>query len=104
LPLNLPATGEYIRFVAVRSGPAAFQQAALGELPPNYDDTIKPAWAEPQTFDRDDSYDPSWLRYGEVDIHGEPLVNNWRDKESNDGQKRPQWCGKPRADLRRSRR
>ena len=44
-----------------------------GELPSDYDDSIKPDWAEPQIFDRHPDYDPSLLRYDEVDIYGNPL-------------------------------
>lgn len=43
-----------------------------GELPADFDATIKPQWATPQRFDRSESYDPSWLRYARVDIYGEP--------------------------------
>lgn len=44
-----------------------------GELPSDYDSTIKPVWGEPQSFDRHPDYDPSLLRYDEVDIYGNPL-------------------------------
>jgi len=44
-----------------------------GELPADYDQTIKPQWAAPQGFDRRADYDGSWLRYDRVDIYGEPL-------------------------------
>jgi hypothetical protein len=44
-----------------------------GELPSDFDSLIKPAWAVPQGFDRDASYDASWVRYGEVDIFGNKL-------------------------------
>ena len=43
-----------------------------GELPADYDLDVKPAWALPLSFDRDAGYDPSWLRYDEFDIYGEP--------------------------------
>ncbi len=43
-----------------------------GELPSDFDQTIKPEWAAPQSFDRRADYDPSWLRYDKVDIYGEP--------------------------------
>lgn len=43
-----------------------------GELPSDFDDSIRPEWSAPQRFDRDPAYDASWLRYGEVDIYGEP--------------------------------
>ncbi len=44
-----------------------------GELPSDFDAGVKPEWATPQRFDRDPGYDPSWLRYDEVDIYGELL-------------------------------
>ena len=44
-----------------------------GDLPADYDPDVKADWAIPQGFDRDPGYDPSWLRYDEVDIYGEPL-------------------------------
>ena len=44
-----------------------------GDLPADYDLDVKPDWSTPQGFDRDPGYDPSWLRYDEVDIYGEPL-------------------------------
>lgn len=44
-----------------------------GELPSDYDDTIPSKWGDPQTFDRHPDYDPSLLRYDEVDIYGNPL-------------------------------
>lgn len=44
-----------------------------GDLPADYDLDVKADWAVPQEFDRDPDYDPSWLRYDEVDIYGEPL-------------------------------
>ena len=43
-----------------------------GELPMDFDSTLKPEWASAQGFDRSESYDPSWLRYAKVDIYGEP--------------------------------
>jgi hypothetical protein len=43
-----------------------------GDLPGDYDDSIKPEWATPNQFDRPDGYDKSWLRYDEVDIFGDP--------------------------------
>ena len=43
-----------------------------GELPADFDDSVKDAWSSPQGFDRDAQYDASWLRYSEVDIYGEP--------------------------------
>ena len=43
-----------------------------GELPSDYDTTIKAAWATPQKFDRDSGYDPSWLLYDRFDMYGEP--------------------------------
>lgn len=44
-----------------------------GDLPADYDLDVKPDWAVPRAFDRDPDYDPSWLRYDEVDIYGDPL-------------------------------
>lgn len=44
-----------------------------GDLPADYDFDVKPDWGIPQAFDRHPDYDPSWLRYDEVDIYGEPL-------------------------------
>ena len=43
-----------------------------GELPADFDETIKSEWATPQGFDRTTDYDPSWVRYDHVDIYGEP--------------------------------
>lgn len=43
-----------------------------GELPADFDDSLKDAWSTPQSFDRDTHYDASWLRYDEVDIYGDP--------------------------------
>ena len=42
-----------------------------GELPADFDKNTEP-WATPQQFDRRPDYDPSWLRYDEVDIYGAP--------------------------------
>ena len=44
-----------------------------GELPSDYDSTIKPKWGERQMFDRHPEYDAKLLRYDEVDIYGNPL-------------------------------
>ena len=44
-----------------------------GEHPKDYDSSIKPAWAQTLSFDRHPDYDPSWLRYDEFDIYGNPL-------------------------------
>lgn len=44
-----------------------------GELPSDFDPSVKAVWATPQGFDRRPDYDPSWLRYDRVDIYGEPL-------------------------------
>ena len=44
-----------------------------GELPSDYDNTIPAKWREPQLFDRHPDYDPSLLRFDEVDIYGNPL-------------------------------
>ena len=43
-----------------------------GELPADFDDTIKNEWATAQQFDRSPDYDPSWLKYDEFDIYGAP--------------------------------
>ena len=43
-----------------------------GELPADFDDSLKEAWSTPQGFDRNADYDTSWLRYDEVDIYGKP--------------------------------
>ncbi len=43
-----------------------------GELPADYELDVRPQWSDPQRFDRDPNYDPSWLCYDEVDIYGEP--------------------------------
>lgn len=43
-----------------------------GEHPMDYDETLKPEWSQKLAFDRHPDYDPSWLRYGEVDIYGIP--------------------------------
>ena len=45
-----------------------------GELPLDYDTTLKPDWSEPQSFDRHPEYDPTLLRYDEVDIYGSSSV------------------------------
>ncbi len=44
-----------------------------GELPSDFDQAIKPQWATPQGFDRSADYDPTWVRYDRVDIHGDSL-------------------------------
>jgi len=44
-----------------------------GELPSDYDESVRPEWAKAQRFDRVPGYDASWVRYDEVDIYGEPL-------------------------------
>ncbi|MCY3811419.1 MAG: hypothetical protein OXH15_06465 [Gammaproteobacteria bacterium] len=41
-----------------------------GELPADFDESIRDEWATPQHFDRRPDYDPSWLNYDEVDIYG----------------------------------
>lgn len=43
-----------------------------GELPSDFDKSIKPEWATPQGFDRHPDYDPSWILYDQVDIYGKP--------------------------------
>ncbi|MEM7080830.1 MAG: hypothetical protein AAF513_19600 [Pseudomonadota bacterium] len=42
-----------------------------GELPADFDDTIRSAWAAPVSFDRPEDYE-SWVRYDRVDIYGNP--------------------------------
>ena len=49
------------------------RKRSSGDLPADYDFDVKPDWGIPQAFDRHPDYDPSWLRYDEVDIYGEPL-------------------------------
>ncbi|MEE8398330.1 MAG: hypothetical protein V3S89_04940 [Desulfobacterales bacterium] len=44
-----------------------------GELPADFDTTIKAEWAAPLGFDRSATYDPSWVRYDKFDIYGEPI-------------------------------
>lgn len=41
-----------------------------GELPADFDESIRDEWATPQQFDRRPDYDPSWLKYDEVDVYG----------------------------------
>ena len=43
-----------------------------GELPADYLSGIKAEWSTAQGFDRRPDYDPSWVRYDEFDIYGEP--------------------------------
>ena len=43
-----------------------------GELPADFDESIRDEWATAQHFDRRTDYDPSWLKYDEVDIYGNP--------------------------------
>ncbi|MEZ7909059.1 MAG: hypothetical protein QMC26_12365 [Pseudomonadales bacterium] len=43
-----------------------------GELPSDYDDSIKAVWAKPTLFDREPGYDASWVLYDQVDIYGNP--------------------------------
>lgn len=43
-----------------------------GELPSDYDPTIKTEWAKSLGFDRDAGYDPTWLRYDLFNIYSEP--------------------------------
>jgi len=42
-----------------------------GELPLDFIEGLKPAWATPQSFDRDPGYE-SWVKYDEFDIYGNP--------------------------------
>ena len=44
-----------------------------GELPSDYDVSVKVEWAAPRKFDRSEDYDPSWVRYDLFDIYGQPL-------------------------------
>jgi len=44
-----------------------------GELPSDYDDSIREEWSAPQKFDRVSNYDASWVRYDKVDIYGNPI-------------------------------
>lgn len=41
-----------------------------GELPSDFDDSIKAEWATPQSFDRRSDYDATWVNYGRFDIYG----------------------------------
>ena len=43
-----------------------------GDLPSDYDPSIKEAWAKPNLFDRDPGYDASWVLYDQMDIYGNP--------------------------------
>ena len=43
-----------------------------GELPSDYDETIKPAWATPFEFDLDPGYDASWLLSAQSAFSGKP--------------------------------
>ncbi len=43
-----------------------------GELPADFDSSLKAEWSAPPAFDRNPSYDASWTRYGEVDVFGNP--------------------------------
>jgi hypothetical protein len=43
-----------------------------GELPADYDKSVREEWAKPYAFDRDPAYDPSWLLYDTFDIYGNP--------------------------------
>jgi hypothetical protein len=43
-----------------------------GELPADFDSTVKAEWAKPLSFDRDPNYDPSWVLYDQFDIYGNP--------------------------------
>ena len=40
------------------------------ELPSDFDASVKPEWATTQEFDRDASFDASWLNYDVYDIYG----------------------------------
>lgn len=43
-----------------------------GELPADYDKSVRKEWGTPYDFDRDPGYDPSWLLYDKFDIYGNP--------------------------------
>lgn len=43
-----------------------------GELPSDYDKSVRKEWATPYEFDRDPGYDASWLLYDKFDIYGNP--------------------------------
>ncbi|MCY4655855.1 MAG: hypothetical protein OXC80_03465 [Gammaproteobacteria bacterium] len=43
------------------------------ELPSDFDDGIEERWRTPQSFDRDPSFDKTWLRYEQYDIYGDEL-------------------------------
>jgi hypothetical protein len=43
-----------------------------GELPSDYDKSVRAEWAAHQAFDRDPGYDASWLLYDQFDIYGNP--------------------------------
>ncbi len=43
-----------------------------GELPSDYEE-VRDKWQEAPSFDRESSYDPSWLKYDQFDIYGNPL-------------------------------
>ncbi|MXW53102.1 MAG: hypothetical protein F4Z66_03775 [Gammaproteobacteria bacterium] len=43
-----------------------------GELPKDYTD-VREQWSSAPRFDRDENYDPTWLKYDEFDIYGRPL-------------------------------
>ena len=42
-----------------------------GELPSDYGE-VRHRWRDQPRFDREDQYDPSWLKYDEYDIYGNP--------------------------------
>lgn len=44
-----------------------------GELPKDYSE-VRQQWSSSPKFDRDESYDPTWLKYDELDIYGNSLV------------------------------
>ena len=44
-----------------------------GELPVDYEVDIREQWQTQPRFDRHPDYDPSWLKYDEFDIYGNPL-------------------------------
>ena len=45
-----------------------------GELPSDYDATVRQEWATPQSFDRRPGYDATWVHYDRLDIYGQPYA------------------------------
>lgn len=44
-----------------------------GELPVDYLD-VRDQWSSVPKFDREENYDPTWLKYSEFDVYGNPIV------------------------------